>query len=59
MGDIPTAIALANIKSLSLTTCGSIYKAYIRPVFLYESECSAPVVSVILKLQRNDRAMHR
>ena len=48
MGEILTAIAFVNI-----------YKTYIRPVLLYESECWAPVVSDILKLQRNDRAMLR
>ena len=42
-----------------MTTCGNIYKTYIRPVLLYGSECWAPFASDILKLQRNDHAMLR
>ena len=58
-GKFRQLLPLLTSKGLSLTTRGSIYKTYIRPVLLYGSECWAPVVSDILKLQRNDRAMLR
>ena len=38
---------------------GQIYSTYIRTVLLYASECWAPNVNDLLKLQRNDRAMIR
>ena len=45
--------------ALSYTTRGQIYSTYIRTVLLYASECWAPNVNNLLKLQRNDRAMIR
>ena len=45
--------------ALSYITCGQIYSTYIRTVLLYASECWAPNVNDLLKLQRNDRAMIR
>ena len=35
------------------------YTAHIRPALLYASECWAPSVNDLLKLERNDRAMFR
>ena len=45
--------------SLSYITRGQIYSMYIRTVLLYASECWAPNVNDLLKLQRTDRAMIR
>ena len=42
-----------------LTSPGQIYSTYIRTVLLYASECWAPNVNDLLKLQRNYRAMIR
>ena len=44
---------------LSYITHGQIYSTYIRTVLLYASQCWAPNVNDLLKLQRNDRAMIR
>ena len=41
------------------TITRQIYSTYIRTVLLYASECWAPNVNDLLKLQRNDRAMIR
>ena len=46
-------------SALSYITCEQIYSTYIRTVLLYASECRAPNVNDLLKLQRNDRAMIR
>ena len=46
-------------RALSYITHGQIYSTYIRTVLLYASECWAPNVNDLLKLQRNDRAMIR
>ena len=44
-------------RALSYITRGQIYSTYIRTVLLYASECWAPNVNDLLKLQRNDRAI--
>ena len=43
--------------ALLYTTHGQIYSTYICPVLLYASECWAPSVNDLLKLERNDGAM--
>ena len=45
--------------ALSYITCGQIYSKYVCTVLLYASECWAPNVNDLLKLQRNDQAMIR
>ena len=52
-------LPLLTSRVLSLITRGRIYSTYIRPVLLYASECWAPTVENVNKLQRNDRAMIR
>ena len=47
------------LTSLSYITRGQIYSTYICTVLFYASECWAPNVNDLLKLQRNDRAMIR
>ena len=43
--------------ALLITTHRQIYSTYIRPVFLYASECWAPSVNDLLKLEHNNSAM--
>ena len=51
--------AWGKFRELLPITRGQIYSTYIRTVLLYASECWAPNVNDLLKLQRNDRAMIR
>ena len=59
MGQVPGTLAKLTSHALSYITRGQIYSKYIRTVLLYASECWAPNVNNLLKLQRNDRAMIR
>ena len=43
--------------ALLITTHRQIYSTYIRPVFLYASECWAPSGNDLLKLEHNNCAM--
>ena len=43
--------------ALLITTHRQIYSTYIRPVFLYASECWAPSRNDLLKLEHNNCAM--
>ena len=58
-GKFREILPILTARVLSLKTCGRIYSTYIRPVLLYASECWAPTVENVNKLQRNDRAMIR
>ena len=56
-GKFRELLPILTLRALSYTTRGQIYSTYIRPVLLYVSECWAPSVNDLLKLERNDRAM--
>ena len=58
-GKIRELLPILTSRALSYITRGQIYSTYIRTVLLYASECWAPNVNDLLKLQRNDRAMIR
>ena len=58
-GKFRELLPILTARVLSLKTCGRIYSTYIRPVLLYASECWAPTVKNVNKLQRNDRAIIR
>ena len=58
-GKFRELLPILTSRALSYITRGQIYSTYIRTVLLYASECWAPNVNVLLKLQRNDRAMIR
>ena len=58
-GKFRELLPILTTHALSYITCGQIYSMYIRTVLLYASECWAPNVNDLLKLQRNDRAMIR
>ena len=58
-GKFRELLPLLTSRVLSFKTRGRIYITYIRPVLLYASECWAPTVENVHKLQRNDRAMIR
>ena len=58
-GKFRELLPILTARVLFLKTCGKIYSTYIRPVLLYASECWAPTVKNVNKLQRNDRAMIR
>ena len=56
-GKFRELLPILTSHALSYITRGHIYSMYIRTVLLYASECWAPNVNDLLKLQRNDRAM--
>ena len=56
-GKFQELLPILTSHALSYITRGQIYSTYIRTVLLYASECWAPNVNDLLKLQRNDRAM--
>ena len=56
-GKFRELLPILTSHALSYITRGQIYSTYIRTVLLYASECWAPNVNDLLKLQRNDRAM--
>ena len=58
-GKFRELLPILTSRALSYITRGQIYSTYIRTVLLYASECWAPNVNDLLKLQRNDRAMIR
>ena len=58
-GKFRELLPILTSRVLSYITRGQIYSTYIRTVLLYASECWAPNVNDLLKLQRNDRAMIR
>ena len=58
-GKFRELLPILTSHALSYITRGQIYSTYIRTVLLYASECWAPNVNDLLKLQRNDRAMIR
>ena len=58
-GKFQELLPILTSHALSYITRGQIYSTYIRTVLLYASECWAPNVNDLLKLQRNDRAMIR
>ena len=58
-GKFRELLPILTSRALSYITHGQIYSTYIRTVLLYDSECWAPNVNDLLKLQRNDRAMIR
>ena len=58
-GKFRELLPILTTHALSYITRGQIYSTYIRTVLLYASECWAPNVNDLLKLQRNDRAMIR
>ena len=58
-GKFRELLPILTSRALSYITRGQIYSMYIRTVLLYASECWAPNVNDLLKLQRNDRAMIR
>ena len=58
-GKFRELLPILTSHALSYITHGQIYSMYIRTVLLYVSECWAPNVNDLLKLQRNDRAMIR
>ena len=58
-GKFRELLPILTSRALSYTTRGQIYSTYILPVLLYASECWAPRVNDLLKLERNDRAMVR
>ena len=58
-GKFRELLPLLTSRGLSLTTRGHIYTTYIRTVLLYASECWAPSISDLQRLQRSDRAMVR
>ena len=59
MGQVRELLPILTSHALSYITRRQIYSTYIRTVLLYASECWAPNVNNLLKLQRNDRAMNR
>ena len=56
-GKFRELLPILTSHALSYITRGQIYSMYIHTVLLYASECWAPNVNDLLKLQRNDRAM--
>jgi hypothetical protein len=58
-GKFRELLPLLTSRVLSFKTRGRIYATYIRPVLLYASECWAPTIENMQKLQRNERAMIR
>ena len=58
-GKFRELLPILTSRALSYITREQIYSTYIRTVLLYASECWAPNVNDLLKLQRNDRAMIR
>ena len=58
-GKFRELLPILTSHALSYITRGQIYSTYIHTVLLYASECWAPNVNDLLKLQRNDRAMIR
>ena len=58
-GKFRELLPILTSHALSYITRRQIYSTYICSVLLYASECWAPNVSDLLKLQRNDRAMIR
>ena len=58
-GKFRELLPILTSRALSYITRGQMYSTYIRTVLLYASECWAPNVNDLLKLQRNDRAMIR
>ena len=57
-GKFRELLLILTSRALSHFTREQIYSTYILPV-LYASECWAPSVNYLLKLERNDRAMVR
>ena len=58
-GKFRELLPILTSRALSYITRGQIYSTYIRTVLWYASECWAPNINDLLKLQRNDRAMIR
>ena len=58
-GKFRELLPILTSRALSYTTRGQIYSTYNLTVLLYASECWAPNVNDLLKLQCNDRAMIR
>ena len=58
-GKFRELLPILTARALSYITRAQIYSTYIRTVLLYASECWAPNVNDLLKLQRNDQAMIR
>ena len=58
-GKFRELLPILTSRALSYITRGQIYSTYIRTVLWYASECWAPNVNDLLKLQHNDRAMNR
>ena len=58
-GKFRELLPILTSHALSYITRGQIYSTYICTVLLYASECWAPNVNDLLKLQRNDRSMIR
>ena len=58
-GKFQELLPILTSRALSYITRGQIYSTYIHTVLLYASECWAPNVNDLLKLQRSDRAIIR
>ena len=56
-GKFRELLPILTSRALSYITRGQIYSTYIQTVVLHASECWAPNVNDLLKLQRNDQAM--
>ena len=58
-GKFRELLPLLTSRGLSFATRGRIYTTYVRSVLLYASECWAPTINDLQKLQRSDRSMVR
>ena len=58
-GKFRELLPLLTSRRLSHNARGHIYNIYIRKVLLYASECWAPTISDLQRLQRSDRSMIR